>query len=220
MTQASRHRRRRRAPGARVPRRHPPQVRGRRSRWRSGERRRVRGDDRAAFAGPGAARSADAGGRRTRRRASRSTDKLPLIAFVTAYDEYAVRAFEMNAVDYLLKPVDPTRLARHGQSRDGAARARRVAPGRRRTAFAPRRRSTRRRCRRHCCDGFRCESATTSFSCRWIRSCRSSPTESCCTSSRGRAIATRSPIVSRTSRRGSTRRSSFESRAARCSTSA
>ncbi len=27
-------------------------------------------------------------------------DKLPLVAFVTAYDEYAVRAFEMNAVDY------------------------------------------------------------------------------------------------------------------------
>jgi two-component system LytT family response regulator len=37
-------------------------------------------------------------------------DKLPLVAFVTAYDEYAVRAFEMNAVDYLLKPVDPARL--------------------------------------------------------------------------------------------------------------
>jgi two-component system, LytTR family, response regulator len=37
-------------------------------------------------------------------------DKLPLIAFVTAYDEYAVRAFEMNAVDYLLKPIDPMRL--------------------------------------------------------------------------------------------------------------
>lgn len=37
-------------------------------------------------------------------------DRLPLIAFVTAYDEYAVRAFEMNAVDYLLKPVDPARL--------------------------------------------------------------------------------------------------------------
>ncbi|MBC7929151.1 MAG: response regulator [Rubrivivax sp.] len=35
---------------------------------------------------------------------------LPLIAFVTAYDEYAVRAFEMNAVDYLLKPVDRSRL--------------------------------------------------------------------------------------------------------------
>jgi len=30
--------------------------------------------------------------------------------FVTAYDEYAVRAFEMNAVDYLLKPVERSRL--------------------------------------------------------------------------------------------------------------
>jgi two-component system LytT family response regulator len=35
---------------------------------------------------------------------------LPLIAFVTAYDEYAVKAFEMNAVDYLLKPVEKARL--------------------------------------------------------------------------------------------------------------
>jgi DNA-binding LytR/AlgR family response regulator len=35
---------------------------------------------------------------------------MPLIAFVTAFDEYAVRAFEMNAVDYLLKPVDKRRL--------------------------------------------------------------------------------------------------------------
>jgi two-component system LytT family response regulator len=36
--------------------------------------------------------------------------KMPLVAFVTAYDEYAVRAFEINAVDYLLKPVDKKRL--------------------------------------------------------------------------------------------------------------
>jgi two-component system LytT family response regulator len=35
---------------------------------------------------------------------------LPMVAFVTAYDEYAVRAFELNAVDYLLKPVDAARL--------------------------------------------------------------------------------------------------------------
>jgi two-component system, LytTR family, response regulator len=35
---------------------------------------------------------------------------MPLIAFVTAYDEYAVKAFEVNAVDYLLKPVDKARL--------------------------------------------------------------------------------------------------------------
>jgi two-component system LytT family response regulator len=36
--------------------------------------------------------------------------RMPLVAFVTAYDEYAVRAFELNAVDYLLKPVDRARL--------------------------------------------------------------------------------------------------------------
>ncbi len=37
---------------------------------------------------------------------------LPLVAFVTAYDEYAVRAFDVHAVDYLLKPVDGPRLRR------------------------------------------------------------------------------------------------------------
>jgi len=36
--------------------------------------------------------------------------QLPLVAFVTAYDEYAVQAFEVNAVDYLLKPVEKARL--------------------------------------------------------------------------------------------------------------
>lgn len=34
------------------------------------------------------------------------------IVFVTAYDEYAVRAFTVNALDYVLKPVDPDRLER------------------------------------------------------------------------------------------------------------
>jgi two-component system LytT family response regulator len=37
-------------------------------------------------------------------------DLMPLIAFVTAYDAYAVKAFELNAVDYILKPVDKVRL--------------------------------------------------------------------------------------------------------------
>ncbi len=37
-------------------------------------------------------------------------DEAPLIVFVTAYDEYAVRAFDNNALDYLLKPLDPKRL--------------------------------------------------------------------------------------------------------------
>jgi DNA-binding LytR/AlgR family response regulator len=36
---------------------------------------------------------------------------LPLIVFVTAYDEYALKAFEASAVDYVLKPVNPQRLA-------------------------------------------------------------------------------------------------------------
>jgi two-component system LytT family response regulator len=36
---------------------------------------------------------------------------LPQVIFTTAYDEFAVKAFEFNALDYLLKPVDPSRLA-------------------------------------------------------------------------------------------------------------
>ena len=37
-------------------------------------------------------------------------DQMPLVAFVTAYDEFAIQAFEVNAVDYLLKPVEEARL--------------------------------------------------------------------------------------------------------------
>lgn len=40
-----------------------------------------------------------------------SAAALPLIVFVTAYDQYAVQAFEASAVDYVLKPVQPARLA-------------------------------------------------------------------------------------------------------------
>src|SRR3954468_13940418 len=36
---------------------------------------------------------------------------VPNVIFTTAYDEFAVKAFELNALDYLLKPVDPARLA-------------------------------------------------------------------------------------------------------------
>jgi two-component system LytT family response regulator len=37
-------------------------------------------------------------------------DKAPAVIFTTAYDEFAIRAFEFNALDYLLKPVEPKRL--------------------------------------------------------------------------------------------------------------
>ncbi len=39
-----------------------------------------------------------------------SGDALPAVIFVTAYNEYAIAAFEVNAVDYLLKPIHPKRF--------------------------------------------------------------------------------------------------------------
>jgi two-component system LytT family response regulator len=38
-------------------------------------------------------------------------EKTPQVIFTTAYDEFALKAFEVNALDYLLKPVEPKRLA-------------------------------------------------------------------------------------------------------------
>jgi two-component system LytT family response regulator len=53
-------------------------------------------------------------------------DDAPLIVFVTAFDEHAIKAFDLNAVDYLLKPYDKDRLRKtldRLRQRAGTARA-------------------------------------------------------------------------------------------------
>lgn len=40
------------------------------------------------------------------------SDRMPAVVFVTAFDQHAVRAFDAQALDYLLKPIDPERLRR------------------------------------------------------------------------------------------------------------
>ncbi|HSR51186.1 MAG TPA: response regulator [Acidobacteriota bacterium] len=66
-------------------------------------------------------------------------DDPPPVIFVTAYDEYALKAFEVHAVDYLLKPIDPDRLSQAlkrvmerraaSQGGPGAAQEGQGAPG-------------------------------------------------------------------------------------------
>jgi DNA-binding LytR/AlgR family response regulator len=50
-------------------------------------------------------------------------DDPPLVIFATAYDEYAIKAFELNSIDYLLKPIEAERLS------EAIERARKLAAG-------------------------------------------------------------------------------------------
>ena len=50
------------------------------------------------------------GGFEVARRLLTRDGEAPALVFVTAFDQYAIEAFEVNAVDYLLKPVEPGRL--------------------------------------------------------------------------------------------------------------
>jgi len=56
-------------------------------------------------------------------------EDLPQVIFTTAYDEHAVRAFEVDALDYLLKPIDPKRLAEALGRAKSAQTARMPQPG-------------------------------------------------------------------------------------------
>jgi two-component system LytT family response regulator len=57
-------------------------------------------------------------------------EQMPPVIFITAYDEYAVKAFELNAVDYLLKPFDDSRF------RESVERARQRITGNNQAALA------------------------------------------------------------------------------------
>jgi two-component system, LytTR family, response regulator len=60
------------------------------------------------------------------------SDAVPAVVFATAYDEYALRAFDVHAIDYLLKPFDDARFER------ALARAKKEAISRRRGQSDPR----------------------------------------------------------------------------------
>ena len=113
------------------------------SQWHRGRR-----SDRGAPSRSGFSRRADAGPGRVCRhpadhgaqpgqereqaacwRRGKDAAPLPQFVFATAYDQYAVRAFDVNAVDYLLKPFDRARVDGGGGAGEGPHRRRRRKQG-------------------------------------------------------------------------------------------
>lgn len=67
-------------------------------------------------------------------------DEKPNVIFITAFDEYAVQAFEVNAIDYLLKPIEPARLTKaidRIRSRGAAAAAHKASDEPEKNIFLP-----------------------------------------------------------------------------------
>ena len=68
------------------------------------------------------------GGFEVARQLSERGDDVPALVFVTAYDQHAIQAFEVNAVDYLLKPVEVARLEQALQRARRRVDAERIGP--------------------------------------------------------------------------------------------
>ena len=77
---------------------------------------------------------------------------LPKIVFATAFDQYAVKAFEVNAVDYLLKPFDKKRVAQSLQ-KARTQQERRSCPKKRSTRWCGCCKRPRRKVRKYCSAG-------------------------------------------------------------------
>jgi two-component system, LytTR family, response regulator LytT len=69
------------------------------------------------------------GGFEVARRLGERGEDMPALVFVTAYDQHAIEAFEVNAVDYLLKPVEAARLDQALQRARRRVEAERSGPG-------------------------------------------------------------------------------------------
>ena len=74
----------------------------------------------------------------------RTPDRMPIVVFLTAYDEFAIRAFDAQALDYLVKPVSEARFA--ATMKRLVRQLKTASPASREPAWSSRRRAARRSC--------------------------------------------------------------------------